>query len=131
MNEIDKEYVCECCGKVVANGVGPSGMPIVTTILNKLPSSHIFYRDACNHDMNYHRQIGKQLADAMFLTDMKLSCYRKFPEHKSRWYDWVNPKNGYNFTMRNFFLLMADRNYLFVDKWGDEAYKEGICETLK
>jgi len=131
MSKIDLEYVCENCGEVVANGVGPSGMPIITTILNMLPSSSIFYRDACDHDMNYHRQIGRELADNMFLTGMRLSVYRKYPEHKSKWYDYINPANGYRFSMRKFFMLQADRNYVFVDKFGSSAYKEGICKCLK
>jgi hypothetical protein len=105
-------YYCYGCKEEVANGVGPSGLPTVTTILNKLPSSSIFYDDACQHDKDYHDQIGKKLADDFFLQSMKKSV--KSQPYISRW----------------FWYAQAYRNWWFVDRFGDEAYRDGACRFL-
>lgn len=138
LHSIDIEYICGKCGEIVANGVGPSGMPTVTTILNKLPSSSIFYRDACQHDSDYHDQIGKKLSDNLFLARMKQSVWDKYPivERKS-WYSWLNPKRllsatgtAFSFSKRRFFIAQAWRNYLFVKYTGEKAYKDGACSFM-
>jgi hypothetical protein len=136
--EINKEYICEYCHEIVANGVGPSGLKKVTTILNTLPSSHVFYRSACQHDKDYHKQIGKKLADYRFLTDMKRRSWEKYPVVERRhWYSWFNPKKAlsavgtsWSFTKRRGLIASAYRNYYFVKFGGDSAYKEGACKKL-
>lgn len=106
------DYRCHRCGEKVCNGVGPSGLPHITTILNKLPSSHLFFEDACMHDIDYHDQIGKKKADKLFLERMYLSV--KKTKYFGRWW-WY---------------LQARRNYRFVNLFGDSAYKEGGCKNL-
>jgi len=139
MHSIDIEYICGKCGEIVANGVGPSGMPTVTTILNKLPSSSIFYRDACQHDDDYHQQIGKVKSDKLFLARMKQSVWDKYPVVvRKSWYSWINPKKVMSsavtfidFSQRRFFISRAWINYWFVKTRGAKAYKEGACSFLK
>ena len=121
---------CERCGEKICNGVGPSGSPTITTILNKTPSGHLFFDDACQHDQDYHNQIGKKLADDRFLTNMQLRVYAKYPKHSGRWFDWVNPMNAKRYSQRKYFLWRAKRMYWYVDKFGKEAYKEGACPIL-
>jgi hypothetical protein len=115
-------------------------MPKVTTILNKLPSSHVFYRSACQHDKDYHKQIGKKLADDKFLIDMKKRSWEKYPVvERKHWYSWFNPKRAlsafgtsWSFSKRRGLILAAYRNYWFVSigKKGREAYAAGACKEL-
>lgn len=122
---------CPICGEKVCNGVGPSGLPTITTILNKTPSGSLFFDDACQHDIDYHLQIGKVAADNAFLANMLERVERDYPEHKGRWFDWINPLNGVNFSQRNYFNWRANRMYWYVDKFGDEAYKKGACFCIR
>lgn len=136
--EINAEYVCPVCGEVVVNGVGPSGMPIVTTVLNKLPSSHVFYRPACQHDVDYHLQIGKKEADIIFLKNMKKAAWDLYPVvERDHWYSWFNPKKAISalgtagdFSKRRALIAFAYRNYYAVKWCGKSAYKEGGCKEL-
>jgi hypothetical protein len=122
---------CKHCGEKICNGVGPSGLPTITTILNMTPSGSLFFDDACQHDQDYHLQIGKKLADDRFLTNMELRVYANYPKHSGRWFDWVNPVNAARFSGRKYFLWRAKRMHWYVDKFGDTAYKEGACKMLK
>lgn len=121
---------CKYCGEKICNGVGPSGLPTITTILNKTPSGHLFFECACMHDEEYHLQIGRHLADINFLHRMRAVVHEKYPEHKGRWFDWINPNNGRKFAQRNYFLWRANRMFWWVDKFGEKAYKEGACKEL-
>ena len=137
-SSINAEYRCRFCTLIVANGVGPSGLPTVTTILNKLPSSHVFYRCACQHDVDYHEQIGKVLSDTRFLIAMKNSAWLLYPViERDHWYSWLNPKRilstldtSGDFTKRRALIAFAYRNYYFVKWLGKQAYKEGACKTF-
>lgn len=122
---------CPMCGEKVANGCGPSGSPTITTILNKTPSGSLFFNDACQHDLDYHVQIGKVMADNKFLHNMRARVNREYPEHKSRWFDWINPMNGKRFAQRNYFFWRANRMHWYVDKLGDKAYKDGACFCIR
>lgn len=119
------------CGEKVCNGVGPSGSPKITTILNITPSGSLFFNDACQHDIDYHVQIGRVMADNKFLHNMRARVSRTYPEHKSRWFDWVNPLNGVNFSQRKYFMWRAKRMHWYVDKFGANAYKEGACMCIR
>ena len=133
--EINAEYICNFCFEIVANGVGPSGIPHITTILNKLPSSHVFYRDACQHDKDYHEQVGKSSADDHFLNSMIESAWELYPViEREHWYSWLNPKRTLesldtfgDFAKRRALIAFAYRNYYFVKFCGARAYKEGAC----
>ena len=134
-NKIDREYVCYDCKEIVANGVGPSGLPLTTTILNKLPSSHMFYRDACQHDMDYHRHIGKELADNAFLANMLRRVVDELPMVSSKGLGFwgrmgAKSQNIAIQAHRKFYVGMAYRNFWFVYEFGDEAYADGACEKL-
>lgn len=131
---INAKYVCMRCGEIVANGVGPSGLPMITTILNKLHSSHIFYIDACEHDEGYHLQEGKDLVDRKFLESMKESVREEYTFVTGTGF-WgkirATARNSAIQSKRSFFLGMAYRNYWFVrGKASRQAYKDGACETL-
>jgi hypothetical protein len=136
MRKFDENHKCSRCGEKVVNGVGPSGMPAVTTILNKLPSSHAFYCDACQHDCDYHDQIGKEKADIDFLNNMKSTAFELFPVvERKHWYSWLNPmsavdaaRTSYRFSKRRALVAMAWRNYFFVKYFGGAAYREGACK---
>jgi len=110
--KIHLDYICPYCGEITANGVGPSGLKHITTILNKLPSSDVFYRAACQHDMDYHIQIGKSQADENFLINMMEAAKAQ------SWYQ------------RGLLYSCAYRNYYAVKWFGDAAYRDGACKEL-
>lgn len=136
---ICREYRCVYCFEVVANGVGPSGSPTITTILNNLPSSHVFFRSACQHDVDYHQQIGKSISDWKFLQAMKKDSFDLYPViERDHWYSWLNPRRVgesaetfADFSKRRALIVMAYRNYIFVKVKGGKAYKEGACKILE
>ena len=135
---VDIDYKCRYCGEKVCNGVGPSGLPFVTTILNKLPSSHVFFLPACNHDVDYHEQKDKVMADKQFLVRMKVAAFKKYPVvEREHWYSWLNPVKAIDalgaakdFSARRALIAFAYRNYYAVKWFGDSAYKEGKCKKL-
>lgn len=110
--KIHLDYICPYCGEITANGVGPSGLKHITTLLNTLPSSSVFYTSACQHDLDYHIHIGKKQADDDFLTNMKEAV------KKQSWYK------------RGFLYSCAYRNYYAVKMFGDSAYRDGECKEL-
>ena len=106
--------VCPMCLKDVSNGVGPSGLPLVTKFLQVLPSSHLFYEPANFHDLAYHlgvKESDREKADLMFLVRMK-------EEVKARcaWY------------LRPWYILQAYRNYWFVKECGSQFFNYEGCK---
>lgn len=47
--------ICEICKIPITNGIGPSGMPLVTEFLHMFPSSHVFFEAGNFHDVLYHK----------------------------------------------------------------------------
>jgi hypothetical protein len=104
---------CPICGKSVANGVGPSDLPLATEFLHTLPSSHLFYESACLHDVLYH--IGKnekdrKNADKMFLDHMLGVVKTRCDDYEKPW-----------------FTLAAYRNYYAVRWWGAKFFNYDGC----
>jgi hypothetical protein len=107
-------YLCSVCGADVTNGVGPSGLPIVTKFLQVLPSSHLFYMPACYHDIDYHlgaTELHRKLADEFFLQRMLIEV-----KSKCKWYE------------KPWYKISAYRNYWFVCKFGSAFFNYKGCK---
>ena len=109
----DAPKVCPYCLKDVTNGIGPSDLPEVTTLLNNLPSSHIFRKAADWHDYLYHigySEFHRRAADEYFYNLM----FRAVDEN-CRWY------------LRGWYRLQAKRNFWFVSKFGESFFNYAGC----
>jgi hypothetical protein len=104
---------CVKCGEKF-NGVGPSGLPIVTKFLQVLPSSHLFYDAANWHDYFYHTgstDADRKNADDAFLALMLLAI-----KDRCKWYE------------KPFYKFSAYRNWFFVRKFGSTFFKYEACK---
>jgi hypothetical protein len=88
---------------------------MVTMILNKFPSAKVFYEECCQHDMDFHHQIGFEKSNKKFLKGMR----------KKSW------KLDCNYFKKLWFYSFCNVIYWFVaGKKGREAYRKGACPVL-
>jgi hypothetical protein len=117
-NRLSKEgYRCKKCGKQIINGIGPDNFPVVATILNSLPSSHVLKWAANYHDYLYHKggdEDARSYADVMFY---KLG-------------EWIIKKKVVWYK-RWCYSAMNKRNYLFVRMFGKKYFGDDGCSVEK
>lgn len=119
--------ICRHCEKVVCNGVGPEGMESFNKVLSWLRSTRLFTEPANRHDMGYHLQIGKDLADTRFLNDMLCVIdeeYTRAPSIAEAIF------NGDSYK-RTWYKKCAYRNYYAVKFFGLGAYERAKCTKLR
>lgn len=108
---------CPLCGKYLKRGeLGPSDVPIITSALSALPTTHVLSYGARYHDVAYHMGTswGTRLqADNLFLDKNKekiasLACniFSKFALHAANY-----------------------RNYWAVRCFGAKFWDEGGCKN--
>jgi hypothetical protein len=105
--------ICPVCQRSVANGVGPSDMPLATEFLHTLPSSHLFYEPANLHDVLYHignTEKDRKKADKMFLEHMLDTVKKRCDDYEKPW-----------------FTLAAYRNYFTVRWFGERFFNYEGC----
>ena len=119
-----KGGICPHCKKFIrANGVGPDDFPALTSMLNKLPSSHVLKYGANFHDIYYH--LGTNIVksgyisayDAQAIADLLM-----FEKNK------LNIKRVCKFYSRPFYYAMNYRNYLFVRIFGHRFFGDKNCK---
>ncbi len=109
---------CPICGKYfLPNGVGPSDIPQLTTVLNNLPSSHILRYGANFHDFAYH--MGGLWGSRKQADDLMLDKNRE--KIKSLNLGWI--KSSFLYTMNW-------RNYLAVRTFGAKFWNEKGCKPI-
>jgi len=116
--------LCPHCKKQIrANGVGPDDFPALTSMLNKLPSSHILKYGANFHDIYYH--LGTNVLKTGFISAKDAQrradkiMFRKNQDHiKKTCKVWARP----------FYYSMNYRNYLFVKMFGHRFFGDKNCE---
>jgi hypothetical protein len=108
---------CPLCGKYyTTNGVGTSELPVLTSVLNSLPSSHILRYGAAFHDWAFHMGgswgTRKQADDLMLSKNRERIAYLKL--------GWIKS---------SFYYTMNWRNYLAVRLFGGKFWNEKGCKS--
>ena len=107
---------CPVCGRVFrANGIGPSDIPELTSVLNALPTSSVLRYGANWHDWLYH--IGKTEADRKAADELMYA--------KNKWKIGVCVK----WYSRPFYHAANYRNYWFVRTFGAKFFGKDNCHV--
>lgn len=106
--------LCPVCGKYFQpNGVGPMSIPMISTALDKLPSSHLLRYGANFHDWLYH--LGTAWGSRLQADDMMFNLNELRIRQKARWWNaW-------------YYRAMNRRNYVFVREFGDQFWNDKGC----
>jgi hypothetical protein len=112
---VQKGGICPICGKYFRpNGVGPSDIPELTTVLDNLPSSILLRYGSNFHDWAYH--LGPAWGtreDADFLMYAKNEAI--ITEKGNWWNRWL-------------YRIANKRNYMAVREFGWKFWNENWCK---
>lgn len=107
---------CPVCGKMFRpNGIGPTAIPELATMLNNLPTSHVLKYGANFHDWGYHfggSDKARKEADELMYA-------------KNRWKIGACVK----WYKRAFYHAANYRNYLFVRAFGAKFFGKDNCHV--
>jgi hypothetical protein len=107
---------CPLCGTHLERGkLGPNDVPVLTPVLNNLPSSHILSYGARRHDIAYHAGslwgTRRQADDLMLDKNRERIAYLKL--------GWIKS---------SFYYTMNWRNYWAVRLFGAKFWNEKGCK---
>jgi len=109
-----KGGLCPICGKYFQpNGIGPMSIPKISTMLDKLPSSHLLRYGANFHDWYFH--LGENWGTQEEADNMMFDLNEIKIREKCKWWNaW-------------YYRVMNKRNYYFVREFGHNFWGKDGC----